>query len=203
MKQERLVSILSDPGREKRQNIKMIAALLGITLLGQSPRPVATCVDLKGNQVIPLSKPASKVTVLIFYLAHCPISQKMTPEINRIHKEFAGKGVKIYMIHEDLTLSHADVAKEAKEFELLPPVLVDKWRNQKKMSGVTISPEAVVYDSQHQIQYQGRINDQFYGLGKMRPKVTSRDLRDAVASVVEGKPVKVKKTEAIGCILPR
>lgn len=187
----------------KRQNSKMLAALLGITLLGQGPKPVATCVDLKGTQVSPLNKPAPKATVLIFYLAHCPISQKMTPEINRIHKEFAGKGVKVYMIHEDLALSNSEVAKEAKEFGLLPTILVDKWQTQMKMSGVKTSPEAVVYDSQHRIQYQGRINDQFYGLGKMRPRVTSRDLRDAVASVVEGKPVKVKKTEAIGCILPR
>lgn len=127
----------------------------------------------------------------------------MTPEINRIHKEFAGKGVKIYMIHEDLTLSNAEVSKEAKDFALLPPVLIDKWRAQMKVSGAKISPEAVIYDGQFRIQYQGRINDQFYGLGKMRPKITSRDLRDAVASVVEGKPVKVKKTEAIGCILPK
>lgn len=170
--------------------------------MGQMKPPVATCVDLKGNQITPLQKPAPKATVLIFYLAHCPISQKMTPEINRIYKEFSTKGVRIYMIHEDLVLTNAEVAKEAKEFGLLPPVLIDKWQTQKKMSGVKISPEAVVYDSQHRIQYQGRISDLFYGLGKMRPKVTSRDLRDAVASVVEGKPVRVKKTEAIGCILP-
>lgn len=170
-------------------------------MLGQAPKPAPTCVDLKGARVSPLSKPAPKATVLIFYLAHCPISQKMTPEINRIHKEFSGKGVKVYMIHEDLTLSNAEVAKEAKDFGLLPTVLIDKWQTQMKMSGVKISPEAVVYDSQHRIQYQGRISDLFYGLGKMRPKVTSRDLRDAVASVLEGKPVKTKKTEAIGCVL--
>lgn len=181
----------------------MLAALLGITILGQGPAPVATCVDLKGNQVVPLQAKSKKATVLIFYLAHCPISQKMTPEINRIYKEFSGKGAQFYMIHEDLTLSNQEVAKEAKDYSLLPPVLIDKWRTQMKISDAKTSPEAVVYDGQMRIQYQGRINDQFYGLGKMRPKVTSRDLRDAVASVVEGKPVRVKKTEAIGCILPK
>lgn len=181
----------------------MLAGLLGIILLSPQSGVAPKCVDLEGREVFPLRSPAPKATVLIFYLAHCPISQKMTPEINRIHKEFAGKGVQLYMIHEDLTLAREEVAKEAKEYALLPPVLIDKWRTQMKMSGVTTSPEAVVYDSKNQIRYQGRINNQFYGLGKMRPKVTSRDLRDAVASVVEGKPVKVKKTEAIGCILPR
>ncbi len=177
----------------------MLAGLLGIILL--SP-PAPKCVDLQGREVVPLQKPAPKATVLIFYLAHCPISQKMTPEINRIHWEFASKGVRITMVHEDLALSAVEVAKEAKEFGLLPPVVIDKWRGQMKFSSAKISPEAVVYDSALKVRYRGRINDQFYALGKMRPKVTSRDLRDAIANVVAGKPVVQAKTEAVGCVLP-
>lgn len=163
-------------------------------------------MDLKGKTLIPLSRAQAKppkATVLIFYLAHCPISQKLTPEINRIHHEFSARGVKIYMVHEDLTLTKAEVANEAKAFALAPTILIDKWRSQKKMSGVTISPEAVVYDSKFQPRYKGRINNLFYGLGKMRPKATSRDLRNAIASVLAGKAPTPSETQAIGCILPK
>lgn len=180
----------------------MLTALLGIALHQQVKTSVATCVDLDRKLVVPLEQGGSKATVLIFYMAHCPISQKMTPEINRIHNEFSSKGVRIYMVHEDLTLTAKEVRKEAKDFGLLPTVVIDTWRSQKKISGAKISPEAVVYDAKGKTVYQGRINDQFYGLGKMRPKVTQRDLQDAIASVVAGKPVKVSKTEAIGCVLP-
>ncbi|MBC8065629.1 MAG: redoxin domain-containing protein [Chlorobia bacterium] len=184
----------------------MLVGMIFSSLLLQGPRPEAVCVDLKGKTLIPLSRAQPnppKATVLIFYLAHCPISQKLTPEINRIHKEFSAKGVKFYMVHEDLTLTSAEVAKEAKAFALTPPIVIDKWRSQKKMSGVMISPEAVVYDSKFQPRYKGRINDLFYGLGKMRPKARTRDLRDAIANVVAGKAPANSETQAIGCILPK
>jgi hypothetical protein len=184
----------------------MLATLLGVSILLQGPAPDAVCLDLKGNHVVPLmrtAKPAPKATVLIFYLAHCPISQKMTPEINRLYKEFSPKGVKFYMVHEDLTLGSKEVAKEAKDFALLPPVVIDKWRTQMKLAGVTVSPEAVVYDSNFSVRYKGRITDLFYGLGKMRPKATKHDLRDALSDILAGKEFPVRVTEAVGCVLPK
>lgn len=169
------------------------------SLLLASP---AVCLDLRGNAVTPLQGSA-KATVLIFYIAHCPIAQKMTPEINRLHREFARKGVRIFLIHEDAALSPREVADEAKVFGLLPTVLLDQKHAQMKQSKATISPEAFVYDSQMKPQYSGRINDLFFGLGQMRPKATTRDLRDAVQAVLDGKAPRIVKTEAIGCILPR
>lgn len=186
--------------------ITMLAALLGITLIGQRPISDAVCVDLKGQQVVPMNSRArssNRATVLIFYLAHCPISQKLTPEINRVFQEFSPKGVQFYMIHEDLTLSSSEIAQEAKNFGLLPPILIDKWRTQMKRSGASISPEAVVYDGGFRMTYRGRINDQFFDLGKMRPKVTKRDLREAIIEAMAGTSTGVKLTAAVGCVLPK
>ncbi len=173
-------------------------------LLGQ--RPEAACVDLKGNMVVPLQKNQRvppKATVLIFYLAHCPISQKLTPEINRLYQEFQTQGVKFFMVHEDLTLTNSEVKHEAVAFGLKPSIVVDKWKTQMKMSGATISPEAALYDSNMNLRYRGRISDLFYGLGKMRPKVTQHDLRLAIKDVLQSKIAGVRETKAIGCILPR
>lgn len=184
----------------------MLAGAIAATLLLQGPSPNAVCVDLSGKTVTPLARKTTgqpKATVLIFYLAHCPISQKLTPEINRVHQEFASKGVKIYMVHEDLTLTNKEVASHAKEFGLKPPVVIDKWRAQMRVSAATISPEAVVYDQKLRMRYKGRINDLFYGLGKMRPKATTRDLRDAIAGVLTTNEGQLRRSEAIGCILPK
>jgi len=175
-------------------------------MLAQRPAADAVCLDLKNQQVVPLQRTQihpPKATVLIFYLANCPISQKLTPEINRVYNEFSGKGVKFYMVHEDLTLSNQEVAHEAKNYALLPQVVVDKWRTQQKQSGAQTSPEAAVYDSNFRLRYQGRISNLFYDLGKMRPKATSRDLRDAVADILAGKDFPLRRADAIGCILPK
>lgn len=179
-------------------------ALLTAALIAQRPASEAVCLDLKGNQVIPLQRTARtpKATVLIFYIAHCPIAQKMTPEINRIYNEFQPRGVKIYLIHEDTSLTAKQVAQEAKEFGLKPQVLIDKWHTQAKRSGAKVSPEAFVYDQTMTLKYQGRISDLFYGLGKMNPKPTAHDLKNALASLLKGKSPNPSKTSAIGCVLP-
>ena len=167
--------------------------------------PDAVCVDLKGNSVTPLSKtnPAAKAKVLIFYIAECPISRKYTPEINRIYRRYSPKGVRFYMIHEDLEMTSGQVAKHAKEFGLEPPILVDKWRTQMKRSGATMSPEAAVYDEQNRLQYLGRIDDRWITLGNQRPKPTKHDLTEAIDGVLAGRVGTTKRAPALGCVLPK
>lgn len=186
--------------------LEMLASMIAMSALAQGPTAEAACLDLKGNQVIPLSRlanPKPKATVLIFYLASCPIAQKMTPEINRLYKEFSPKGVQFYLIHEDLTMASNEVQKHATEYGLLPAILIDKWRTQMKRSGATISPEAAVYDSGLRETYRGRINDLFYGLGKMKPAATQHDLRDAILGTLSGKVQGNANAPAVGCILPK
>jgi len=180
--------------------------MIAMAVLGQGPRPDAACIDLKGKQVVPLNRmanPTPQATVLIFYLAHCPIAQKMTPEINRLFKEFSPKGVQFYMIHEDATLSAKEVESEATAFGLLPQVLIDKWKTQMKVSGASTSPEAFVYNSTLRMTYRGRITDLFYGLGRMRPSATTHDLRDGILASLAGKSNLDSDSPAIGCILPK
>ena len=49
------------------------------------------------------------------------------------------------------------------------------------------------------LEYLGRIDDQYPGLGKKRTAPSQRDLRNALDAVVAGRSVKVARTEAVGC----
>jgi hypothetical protein len=51
------------------------------------------------------------------------------------------------------------------------------------------------------IVYRGRIDDRYVDLGVERPKATTRDLADALAAVVSGKPVPQAVTQAVGCFI--
>jgi transposase-like protein len=190
---------------ESSINLTMLASLIVVAMTSQTPMPDAACLDLAGNMVVPLARtsPPPKGTVLIFHIMQCPISRKYTPEINRIYQEYSKKGIRFYMIHEDLEMTPADVAKEAKEFGLLPPILIDKWRSQLRRSGATMSPEAAVYDAQMRLTYLGRIDNRWITLGNSRPKPTVLDLRNAIDGVLLGKSGQVVKQPAIGCVLPK
>ena len=49
--------------------------------------------------------------------------------------------------------------------------------------------------------YRGRINDLYTGFGDRRNAASEHNLRDALDAVLSGKPVKVSRTEAIGCLI--
>jgi hypothetical protein len=184
----------------------MMVAAIACALVFQPVQPVAACVDLKGRQVIPLDRsqePKPAATVLIFYLAQCPISQKLTPEINRLYREFEPQGVRFFLVHEDLSLTNAQVRKEARSFGLLPPIVIDKWRRQVKLSGASISPEACIYDRDFRLVYRGRLTNLFYDLGRMRPRATKRDAHEALTQLMDGKKLRFHQTPAVGCILPK
>jgi hypothetical protein len=60
----------------------------------------------------------------------------------------------------------------------------------------------MVVDDSGRIRYRGRIDDQFFDLGRRRQVVRSHDLQDAIAAVLAGEAVQEPETEAIGCTLP-
>ena len=70
-----------------------------------------------------------------------------------------------------------------------------------KHTGVTVTPEVAVIDAAAACVYRGRIDDRYVDFGKERPQPTTHDLEDALEAVVAGKPVAVRETRAVGCIL--
>ena len=62
-----------------------------------------------------------------------------------------------------------------------------------------ITPEVVVLGPDGKTLYQGRINNLYLGPTKKQRKATTKDLRDALDAIVEGKPVTTAKTEPVGC----
>lgn len=62
--------------------------------------------------------------------------------------------------------------------------------------GAICTPHAFVLDSRQRIVYQGRIDD-----SRMGNTIASRDLENAVADLVAGRPVTISETEPFGCTI--
>jgi hypothetical protein len=69
-----------------------------------------------------------------------------------------------------------------------------------KAAGATVTPEAAVFAGGRFV-YRGRIDDRYVDLGLERPAATKRDLADALAAVIAGKPVTPPTTQAVGCFI--
>jgi hypothetical protein len=81
------------------------------------------------------------------------------------------------------------------------PAAIDRSRAIASHAKATITPQAVVVDRSGAIRYRGRIDNFYAALGVARQRVTERDLRVALDSVLSGAPVAKPETEAVGCYI--
>ena len=183
--------------------------LLVVMIANTTPVVAAaeTRVPLKATEgpdgrMVELKPPDRGATVLIFYSSECPISNGYSPTLNQIAAGFPAKRVRFVGVCVDPDLSNADVVAHAKDFGLKFPVLHDPKGTLGKQLGAKITPEAFVVDTSGAIRYHGRIDDLYPERGKQNAHPETHELKDAVASVLERREVKVKHAEAIGCPIP-
>ena len=144
-----------------------------------------------------------KATVVVFLGTQCPINNDYLPELARLHKEYAPRGVRFLGINANRQDTPAEVAAHAKRAAVPFAVLKDPGAKIADRFGAKRTPEAFVLNPKGEIVYRGRIDDQF-GIGYRRPgKPTRRDLVEALNDVLASKAVRVASTEVAGCYIGR
>src|SRR4051812_40861110 len=144
-----------------------------------------------------------KATVLMFTTTDCPISNAMLPEVSRLQREYAPKGVSLTLVHVDPDTTQAKAREHAKAYDLSIPFVLDPQHQLVKRYGATRTPEAFVILPDGTIAYHGRINDLYYAPGQRRRAPTTNDLREALATVIAGTKITKQKSyyPAIGCVI--
>lgn len=153
-----------------------------------------------GKEHAPLVVPAEKkAAVLCFVSPYCPTSNTFVPELNRIVADYSGKFA-FYFVHADPDLKLTDVLQHTEMNEIKATVILDKEQKLAKLTQAKITPEvAVLAPDGKTTLYQGRVNDLYLGPTKRQRQATTKDLRDALDAIQEGKPVANARTEAMGC----
>jgi len=145
---------------------------------------------------------AGKRAVVVFFSTiDCSLSNGYVPEMNRISKAYAARGVSVYGVETDTTLSAATVREHAREFEMAFPVLLDPHQYFVRLAGATTTPEVAVFSPAGALLYLGRVDNRVEDFGAARTVVTEHDLRDALDAVLSGKPVPQRVTKVVGCAI--
>jgi hypothetical protein len=157
--------------------------------------------DIDGKLLSPFS-PAGKANVLFFLTSDCPISNSYAPEIQRICRDYAAKGVNCALLYEDMKISAAAARTHLQEYGYRGiPAAIDAARTIANGARATVTPQAVVIDARGDTRYRGRIDNFYAALGKSRQQVTVRDVRAALDAVIAGKKVTTPESEAFGCYI--
>ena len=158
---------------------------------------------IDGGAVDPFAAPAG-VTAIVFLFTStdCPISNRYAPEVRRLAAAFAPRGVVFRLIYPNPAERAPAIREHMTAFAYAgaTQALRDPEHALVKFVGATVTPEAAVYAGGH-IVYRGRIDDRYVDLGLERPAPTRRDLAEALAAVIAGKPVSQPTTQAVGCFI--
>ncbi len=151
----------------------------------------------------------AKVLVLVFTANHCPTAQAYEGRIERLHADFAGRGVQVVLVspndplalrldeqgYTDLGDTLADMKIRAKDRGWTFPYLYDgETEAMSRQYGPVATPHVFVFDAERRLRFVGRVDD-----GENPAKVTTSDARNAIEAVLAGKPVPVETTKVFGC----
>lgn len=187
------------------QKHSLLAALLALGQAGLAQaEPAANelaFTDINGKNHTPLASAKTKAVVFVFLLRDCPVSNVYAPELTRIHKAYAKKGVALYLVHPDRDTDAKAARAHAKEYKLSAPVVLDHNHKLTRLAKAEVTPEAAVFDAKGRLLYRGRIDNLYADFGKKRFKPTRRDLRETLDALLAGKPLAKRTTEAVGCYI--
>jgi len=152
---------------------------------------------------------ATDVLVIVFTCNHCPTAQAYEKRIKRIAADYRDKGTALVAIspndpkavrldelgYSDMGDSFEDMKIRARDMEYNFPYLYD-GEDQKvsRAYGPIRTPHVFIFDKQRKLRYEGGIDD-----AEKPELVRSRDARNAIDALLEGREVPAERTRTIGC----
>ncbi len=160
----------------------------------------ARALDLDGGvHRLGMSDPLRHVA-LIFIDPACPISNRYAPELDELRAQAARRNVDLFGVLSDPAVSVTAARAFRTKYGLKLPILFDASGDLAIRLRPTTVPEAFLIDTRDRVVYRGRIDNRFAAVGRLRQKITRRDLLDAFGRVASGKPTAPVRTVPIGCI---
>jgi peroxiredoxin len=152
-------------------------------------------IDGKTYSLASFTKP---VMVLFFSCNHCPYVVAYEDRIIALAEEFK-ENVDVVAINSNDAKEYPDdsfenMKKHAEEKKFNFTYLHDETQETAKSYGGECTPHFFIFDKDKKVQYIGRFDD-----NKDESKVTKHELKEAVQSLLESKPVENPVTNAFGC----
>ena len=189
----------------------MLACLIGwqstqgthLVAAAGAAAPVSIALrDPDGRLVDPfLAAENSAAIVFLFASVDCPVSNRYAPLVQRLHASFAAKNVAFWLVYPNPGDTPAAVRAHLKDYSYPVHALLDPRHELVKLTKVSVTPEAAVYDRARTLAYRGRLDNRYVSLGVERPAATENDLSDALTAVLAGKPAATATTQAVGCFI--
>ncbi|MGH7726909.1 MAG: thioredoxin family protein [Candidatus Eiseniibacteriota bacterium] len=167
-----------------------------------TPLPSFSLPDaVSGKPVTSTAARGSKGTLVMFLCNHCPFVQHVMPELGRLGRDYAPKGIAILAINSnDLVAYPQDGPPHMKELATSEdwtfPFLMDESQAVAREFQAACTPDFFLFDGAGKLAYRGRLDE-------TRPKSGAAphgsDLRAALDAVVAGGAPATEQKPSVGC----
>lgn len=169
--------------------------------LGTKAIPFSLMDTVSNEKVTLHSAKGIHATVIMFICNHCPFVKHVNPELVKIAKTYASKGINLIAISSnDVDNYPQDAPDKMKQNAIdegyLFPYLYDQTQEVAKAYQAACTPDFYVFDKDLKLTYRGQLDDS-------RPDndvpVTGINLRHALNCIIENKENTEKQKPSIGC----
>ena len=139
--------------------------------------------------------------VVIFMCNHCPYVIHVRDGLAKFTREYQEKSVAVVGINSNDVDSHPDdnpvaMAKEVKRVGYTFSYLFDETQEIAKAYRAACTPDFFVFDGAQKLVYRGQMDG---SRPENKIEVTGKDIRAALDTILEGKPVPTAQTASVGC----
>lgn len=134
-----------------------------------------------------------RAVVLIFRSTLCPYSNYYNDALRDLVAMYEPKRVLLVAIHSDRLETADEIRTHAKKHGHTFPVIRDPRGELAGLLDARRTPEVFVLDQGGKLRYHGRITS----------KIGRPDLRNALDSLLEGRPINPAETKSFGCSIDR
>jgi len=142
-----------------------------------------------------------KGLLVMFICEHCPFVKHVKTELANIGKDYISQDLGIVAISSNDVENYPDDSPEnlklmAEKEGFNFPICYDETQEIAKIYQAACTPDYYLFDSEFKLVYRGQLDDS-------RPSldipVTGKDLRDAIESLLTGKPISEEQKPSLGC----
>ncbi|MGB3466120.1 MAG: thioredoxin family protein [Cyclobacteriaceae bacterium] len=204
--------------------IKLLGSIIGVALVGagfvfnahEVVKPVAgyeigdfaedfTLKNIDGNMVSLSDYQDEKGVVVIFTCNSCPYAKMYEDRIIALHEQYKEKGYPVLAIMpNDVTLkpedSFPEMKKRAMEKSYGFPYVLDETQEVARTFGATKTPHVYLLDNsdnEFEVAFIGAIDNN----PRDSEKADVKYVENAIAELLDGKPVTKTTAVAIGCTI--
>jgi peroxiredoxin len=165
-----------------------------------SPLPTFELSDTNGTRFHSDRLLGPKGLIVIFTCNHCPYAKAVWPRTISVAQYAKGLGIDTVAINPNINPDYPEDAPEVmktkiKEWGIPFPYLIDESQNVAREYKAQCTPDIYVFDGAQRLVYHGRVDDNWQDESKVR----TRELKNAITNLAQGKPIAEKQHPTIGC----